>query len=242
MKIKTENLIISDIHLGSPLCQHNLLKYVLKKVKYKNLILAGDVIDHHNFGKFSQEDIEIMYLIGEKELKGKVNWIRGNHDAFVLDCISLAFGVEMRNSCTLERENYKILVMHGDEFDNIIIKKPLLTKFFCFLYYSIQKIGLYKFALWAKHKTKILLNMSEKVKNGAINKIIKNISNNKKNIVICGHTHLPLYYNEKNITYINTGSFTEPVSTFATVDENGDSFLFSISIENKKIKINQFEQ
>jgi len=41
-------LIISDIHLGDKDCKSEDLLKVLKRNKAKNIIIAGDLFDHHN--------------------------------------------------------------------------------------------------------------------------------------------------------------------------------------------------
>ena len=45
-------LVISDIHLGSPVCRVKSLAKVLKNEKYKHLIINGDLFDNKYMEKY----------------------------------------------------------------------------------------------------------------------------------------------------------------------------------------------
>ena len=47
--IEYDTIIISDIHLGSPLCQAKELSEFLQQIRVKQLILAGDIFDDLKF-------------------------------------------------------------------------------------------------------------------------------------------------------------------------------------------------
>ena len=53
-QVKNKYLIISDIHLGDKDCRPDILLKVLKKNKAKNIIIAGDLFDHHNLNSLKK--------------------------------------------------------------------------------------------------------------------------------------------------------------------------------------------
>ena len=53
--MKADILIFSDVHLGSQDCRANELLKILKKVKAKKIIIAGDLFDHHYLHRLKKE-------------------------------------------------------------------------------------------------------------------------------------------------------------------------------------------
>ena len=57
---KFDYLIVSDIHLGDKDCKADLLLKILKKQKAKNIIIAGDLFDHHNLHRLNKEHWKVL--------------------------------------------------------------------------------------------------------------------------------------------------------------------------------------
>ena len=60
--MKNNILVISDIHLGSPVCRVKSLAKVLKNEKYNHLIINGDLFDNKYIEKYK---IPLRNLSGE---------------------------------------------------------------------------------------------------------------------------------------------------------------------------------
>lgn len=51
-------LCLSDIHLGSPICQADLTLEILEKEKYDKLIICGGFVGQLSYTSFMQKTIE----------------------------------------------------------------------------------------------------------------------------------------------------------------------------------------
>ena len=222
-----EAIVISDIHLGSDICQSKKLIKFLEDILFghivcEKLIINGDLFDSWDFRKLKKNHWKVLSIIRKLSKRACVIWINGNHDG-PAEIISHLIGVNFVEEYILESKNKKILILHGDKFDNFISKYPLLTKIADEFYRFIQKIDKsFYLANLAKKSSKTFLRCSEQIKNKA-----KIYAKNKADIVICSHTHLAIEDNEGSVYYYNTGSWTEKVCSFVEI-KDGKVFLVKI--------------
>ena len=74
-------IIISDLHLGSDVCQAKSLNHFLDNLKNTNkLILNGDVFDSWDFRRLKSSHFKILSKIRHLSQSMEVIWIHGNHD------------------------------------------------------------------------------------------------------------------------------------------------------------------
>lgn len=219
-------IVISDIHLGSEVTQAKTLISFLTEIenniiKTKELIINGDLFDSWDFRKLKKNHWKVLSLIRKLSKKIHVVWINGNHDG-PAEIISHLLGVDFFENYILKSGNKKILILHGDIFDDFIAKYPLLTKIADATYRFIQKIDKsFYLAKMAKRNSKTFLRCSEKVKHKAILYCKKQGCQ----MICCGHTHLPI----KEEIYLNSGCWTETPCTYLTI-LNGDINLISIGV------------
>ena len=224
--MKSDITIISDIHLGSHICQDEKILCFLQNIENhtNNLIINGDLFDNWNFTKLSYNHWQILKTIRKVSEKIHTTWIAGNHDG-PADIISQLLNVEFIEEYTFENGGKSFIVLHGDIFDEYISKYPRLTKIADWFYRLIQKLdpSLY----WArklKRGSKTFLRAVETVEKRALEYCKK-----KKADVIClGHTHHPVVVDLGYIGYYNSGSWTDTVCTY-------------LSITNGKVELKTYE-
>jgi len=224
-----EVTIISDIHLGSHVCNYKNVQSFLDQLNTKILVINGDLFDSWDFRRLKKNHWKILEKLRQLSKKTKVIWITGNHDG-PAELISHLIGIEFLNEYIFHSENKKIIILHGDLFDDFISKYPKFTKFVDYFYRFIQKIDQYWntgyfYSKWAKRSSKTFLRCSELVADRAIDYC----KNKKCNSIICGHTHLCLTKTKDNVTYYNSGCWTEANCSYITINSD-------------KININNFEQ
>ena len=73
-------LVVSDIHLGSPVSKVKTLAKVLKNEKYDHLVINGDLFDNRFIHRYKKRHWNILSLIRKISKKKKVTFILGNHD------------------------------------------------------------------------------------------------------------------------------------------------------------------
>lgn len=215
-----EAIIISDIHLGSNICQSkkifNFLVQIEKENNTKKLIINGDLFDSWDFRKLNKNHWKIFSQIRKISKNIETIWISGNHDG-PAEMVSHLIGVEFIQEYSFIGNNKRILVLHGDIFDNFISKYPRLTKLADNFYRFLQKVD--KSFYWsrlAKRSSKTFLRCSEQICNHA-----KNYAKNKNyDVVICSHTHFATQNLDNGVEYYNTGCWTEKVCNFISVEQN----------------------
>jgi UDP-2,3-diacylglucosamine pyrophosphatase LpxH len=222
-----EKIIISDIHLGSDVCQSKKLYEFLclienNQIKTNELIINGDLFDSWDFRKLKGSHWKILSKLRSLSKSKHIIWINGNHDG-PAEIISHLLGVDFLEEYSFESGDKKIIVLHGDRFDNFISKYPLFTKLADKIYRLIQKLDKsFYLAKLAKKSSKTFLRATEQVKNKA--KIYA--KKNNFNTIICGHTHVCTTCLGE-VDYFNSGCWTEGSCCY-------------VAIKNGLVKLNNF--
>lgn len=199
-------IIISDLHLGSDVCQAKQIKQFLVEIENNNIetpeiIINGDLFDSWDFRKLKHSHWKVLSHLRKLAKHKHVVWINGNHDG-PAEIISHLIGLDFVEEYEILSHDKRILILHGDRFDNFIAQYPLFTKIADFVYRLMQRIDKsFYLAKLAKRNSKTFLRCSEQIRVKAIEYgESKNID-----IVCCGHTHLAM--SSKN--YYNSGCWTE---------------------------------
>ncbi|HUP91319.1 MAG TPA: UDP-2,3-diacylglucosamine diphosphatase [Solimonas sp.] len=125
---KHRTLWISDVHLGSTGCQAEKLTAFLKQNDCERLYLVGDIVDgwkmKSQFYWTPSHSRVIRALISKARRGTKLYYLTGNHDGFMRQFVRrhLRFGkVHLANEVVHETaDGRRLLVMHGDAFDDIV--------------------------------------------------------------------------------------------------------------------------
>jgi UDP-2,3-diacylglucosamine pyrophosphatase LpxH len=209
-------IIISDLHLGSDVCQSKKINQFFieiekENIETKEIIVNGDLFDSWDFRKLKSSHWKVLSHLRKLSKTKHIVWINGNHDG-PAEAISHLIGLDFVEEYEFVSGTKKILVLHGDRFDNFIAKYPLLTRIADQAYRFIQRIdSSFYLAKLAKRSSKTFLRCSEQIKN----KAIEYAASRDANIVVCGHTHLASI----SETYCNSGCWTESPCHYLTVHD-----------------------
>jgi UDP-2,3-diacylglucosamine pyrophosphatase LpxH len=211
-------LIISDLHLGSNVCQAKQINSFLKKIETgelstKELILNGDVFDSWDFRRIKKQQWKVLSNLRSLSDNVKITWINGNHDG-PAEIISHLLGISVTEEYFLVSGDRNILVLHGHVFDEFISDHPIITWVADTIYHLIQRID--RNFYWArsiKKASKTFLRCSELIQIRALDYAEKY----KANVVCCGHTHLEVAYIEEEVKYYNSGCWTELPCHYLTI-------------------------
>jgi UDP-2,3-diacylglucosamine pyrophosphatase LpxH len=221
----TETVIISDIHLGSDVCQAKKVREFLAlveqgQIQTNEIIINGDLFDSWDFRKLRGSHWKILSQLRSMAKNKHIVWINGNHDG-PAEIISHLIGLDFVEEYRLKSGTKNILVLHGDIFDNFIAKYPILTKLADNAYRTIQKIDKsFYLARLAKRSSKTFLRCSEQIKERA------KLYAKKKgaDVVICGHTHVAIQSTD-GIEYHNSGCWTESPCHYLAISEGTISLV-----------------
>ncbi|MDO8470156.1 MAG: metallophosphoesterase family protein [bacterium] len=218
----TDILIVSDIHLGSPVCRSKALLRFLKTVKFRTLILNGDIFDDLNFNRLSHDDWELLAHLRELSKLNHhtaVIWIAGNHDGAAAT-LSRLIGVPVVNEYVFYWNGTKCLAIHGHQFDRFLSKNIVISTIAGAIYLAIQRIDGQEqhVARLVKRFSKSWLRVSAKVMKGAVR---YNLVFKRAAYVFCGHTHKEHEEVVHGVEYLNSGCWTDIPSAYITLDEQG---------------------
>jgi metallophosphoesterase superfamily enzyme len=91
-----DTLILSDVHLGSEMSRAEDALALLRSVRFKRLILLGDIFHDLNFRRLTKEHWHFLSHIrklSNPKRKVEVVWVEGNHDTGLSDLMSHLVGV-----------------------------------------------------------------------------------------------------------------------------------------------------
>jgi len=216
-----DTIIVSDIHLGSKISRSKELVKTLELFTFKKLILNGDIFDDLNFKRLRRSDWDFLFylrIISNPQNNIEVIWIRGNHDNLLVDLTLYFLGIKVRQEYEWIYGNKKNIAIHGDQFDDFLLRNKTLTKLATYVFSLIQKIDSEKqrpSRFIMRLFNRIYLRSSNKISNKAADYCkTKNAHN-----IFCGHTHQLATKKYDDITYYNSGCWTDIPSTFITILE-----------------------
>jgi UDP-2,3-diacylglucosamine pyrophosphatase LpxH len=195
-------IIVSDLHIGSRyFLYQNFGRFLRKFPEDHDLILNGDIIDN-TYSKLVPHHQRILDLIKELSYRQMVVCVWGNHDN---GYIPRDFGkVHFRSLYGIK---HRLLIAHGDNFDEIMPRNQAFMKVFRFMHNMRVKLGAkpVHVAHYAKKWEIFYKVLCTNVMMNAVNCAIEN----EYEAVTCGHTHYAEDRVLNGIRYINTGAWTE---------------------------------
>jgi len=221
--MKINSLFISDLHIGSPVCQSEKILKVLESYNFETLYIVGDTFDDKCPTRLNKKCWKVLTKIRSITKNKKVYALKGNHCREIIDWMGEFLGCEVIESIDIEIDQKNFLVIHGDCFDDVITKYSRLSYIAGKLYYYLQKIDL-EFCLKIKSKFKFLSKCNAQIQKNAIDHCAKNHYKG----VILGHTHDKADFEKGGVRYVNLGCFVEKTCSYATIDLNGKLKLHEI--------------
>ncbi len=223
---EVDTVIVSDIHLGSNVSRARRLMELLQSMRYRRLILNGDVFDDLNFRRLSGDDWKFLSMIRKLSNPRKgidVVWVVGNHDGGVSEVLSHLLGVPVHEEYLWEQAGIRFLAVHGHQFDTWITEHQVLTALATWMYLVVQRIDpQHRASRWVKRTSKKWLRLSDKVGRDAS---IHGRNVHQADVVVCGHTHQPTDTLYDGVRYLNSGCWTDVPSHYVVVADDGSITL-----------------
>lgn len=215
---------ISDVHLGTRGCNAALLIDFLDHTDSETMYLVGDIIDGWRLKRklfWPPEHNDIVWRILKRARRGtRVVYIPGNHDEVVRQFAGLNFGgVEIeRAAFHITADGRRLMVLHGDEFDAIMLAHRWLAVVGDTLYHLMMGLsgwinrirGALGLPYWslskaAKHKVKNAVEFISKYEEV----VARAAGERGVDGVVCGHIHTAEISDFDGIAYYNDGDWVE---------------------------------
>lgn len=233
-KLRFKTLIISDVHLGTYDCKIKEVNHLLKNIKCERIILNGDIIDGWRLrrsGGWTNDHSRFVRLILKMvEKKGtEVIYLRGNHDDILTRFLPLTFeNIQIVEEYVHHTPRGKYLVLHGDVFDAVTMKMPIISHLGDIGYKWLLRINrtYNKYRSW---RGKEYFSLSKAIK-GKVKSAVNFVSKFEEHIaerarkkdcvgVICGHIHTPADKRIEDIHYLNSGDWVESLTGIVESDD-----------------------
>lgn len=215
-------LILSDLHLGSPLfTSEHMINNLLSSSRYSSILLLGDIFDiwENNLEDILKKYHHIIRTINIISNEKEVVYIVGNHDPTPIDIKSILKDVKVLN-------NYKFddcIAIHGHQYDSLINKYSSIANYLFYFQWIFERLGLDFQTIFRELYHSIKAKMKKKYYNNLILDIeqtaVESYSSYKH--VLMGHTHVPKIVEGKT-SYINSGDWTH---NYTYVEYNHDNVL-----------------
>jgi UDP-2,3-diacylglucosamine pyrophosphatase LpxH len=215
---------ISDIHLGTKGCNADMLVDFLDRTDSETMYLVGDIIDGWRLKKklyWPAAHNDIVWRILKRAKRGtQIVYVPGNHDELFRQFAGMNFGgvhIE-RAAVHVTADGRRLLVMHGDEFDAVMLAHRWLA-FVGDAAYALlmglnrwinavrSRLGLPYCSLskMAKHKVK---NAVEFI--SAFEDVVARAAAARGVVgVVCGHIHAAEIRQLAGVEYFNDGDWVE---------------------------------
>ena len=215
---------ISDVHLGTPGCNAELLLDFLKSTECETLYLVGDIIDGWQLRKgwyWPTRHNDVVRCILKKAKHGtRVVYLPGNHDEALRDFTGLNFGgVEVVDDIIHRTADGRdLLVIHGDQFDGVVLYARWLAFLGDHTYTLLLKLNRVVNAVrkrlglpyWS-----LSSHLKKKVKNAvqyvcSFEAAVAHAASERgADGVVCGHIHTAEIRQIGDVTYYNDGDWVE---------------------------------
>lgn len=225
-----KSLFFSDTHLSSPFSKVNELYKVLIRYNPENIFILGDFLDTWKINKnftWNKDCDNILLRLKYLADKGtKIVYTIGNHDNLTsLVGLKLHPNIHICKEYVYSVGERKILLMHGDMFDDYCHKYPILYKCGDVLHTLLLHLN-HALPL----KTSLSSFFKQRVK--SVQRFINNFEERASkhciemgcSEIMMGHIHHPDINKSLNgIKYHNTGDFIESCSYI--IEEDGELIL-----------------
>ena len=230
-------IFLSDIHLGSRGCQAEALLDFLRWNEAERIYLVGDIVDCWALRRgwyWPQTHNDVVQKVLRKARKGtEIVFIPGNHDEVLRNYCGTHFGgVEVMMEAVHETADGKrMLVVHGDAFDGIVMYAKWLALLGDWSYAWLLRInrgfnwvrrqlgfGYWSLSAYLKFKVKNAVKFIDDYEQA----VAAAAGRRGVDGVICGHIHHAEIGQFGAITYINTGDWVE--SCTAVVEDFDGAF------------------
>lgn len=251
-KIALRTVWISDTHLGTAGCNAELLLDFLKSVDCETLYLVGDIVDGWQLRKgwyWPPRHNDVVRCVLKKAKHGtRVIYVPGNHDEAFRGYVGLNLGgIELAAEAVhITADGRRLLVLHGDEFDGIV----LYAKWLAFLgdsaYTLLLKLN--HVLNWVRRKRglpywSLSNHLKKRVKNAvqfisSFEDVVAHAAHERGvDGVVCGHIHSAEIRQFGDVTYYNDGDWVESCTALV---EHADGRMEIIDwAERKREEANQ---
>jgi UDP-2,3-diacylglucosamine pyrophosphatase LpxH len=219
------SIFLSDIHLGTRACQAEPLLEFLRSYAAHHVFLVGDIVDFWAMRRgvvwTAAQNTVVQKLLRRARHGERIVFIPGNHDEALRDYLGIAFGdIAVRGEDVHElADGRRFLIMHGDEFDQIIRHQRWIALLGDLMYDVLVRLNIllsllrrrfgvrayWSLAGYAKRRVKRALQFVFDFEASAV----RAARQRGLDGIVCGHIHSAAIREVDGLTYVNCGDWVD---------------------------------
>jgi UDP-2,3-diacylglucosamine pyrophosphatase LpxH len=220
------SIFISDTHLGTRGCRGDFLADFLRRTSAQHLFLVGDIIDGWRLRKSwywdEHHDDVLRQILRHAHGGTKVTYIPGNHDEIFRSWLPMGVDISGIRLCKeaehLTAAGKRLLIIHGDEFDNVVRYARFLALLGDWAYTAAlvinrwfnaarRRLGLpyWSLSAWLKRQVKEAVKAIDRFEFA----LAAEARRRGFDGVVCGHIHHAEMREVDGIMYMNDGDWVE---------------------------------
>jgi UDP-2,3-diacylglucosamine pyrophosphatase LpxH len=235
-------VFVSDVHLGSKHCHAAELADFLGGLRCDRLYLVGDIVDlwwmasrRATWKEAHNRVVEALHAL--RRAGTEIIYVPGNHDRPVRRFCGLVLPrmAIRRRTIHVTADGRRLLVVHGDDYDNVTHFGSLQEKLGDWLYYRIltgnrllnfvrQHFGLryWSLAEFLKRRS----GAAERYIARFVQAGFEDATRRGLDGIVCGHIHRAALFERDGCIYANDGDWVESLTALAE-DPDGTLRLLS---------------
>jgi UDP-2,3-diacylglucosamine pyrophosphatase LpxH len=243
-------VFISDVHLGSKHCHAAELADFLAGLRCDRLYLVGDIVDlwwmasrRATWKEAHSRVVEALHSL--RRAGTQIVYVPGNHDRPIRRFCGLVLPrmAIRRRTIHVTADGRRLLVVHGDDYDNATHFGSLQEKLGDWLYYRIltgnwllnfvrQRFGLryWSLAEFLKRQS----GAAERYISRFVRAGLADAERRGLDGIVCGHIHRAALFEREGCVYANDGDWVESLTALAE-DPDGTLRLLSHTGETRAV-------
>ena len=226
VRAEYRSIFISDTHLGTRGCRGDFLADFLRRTSAQHLFLVGDIIDGWRLRKSwywdENHDDVLRQILRHARAGTKVTYIPGNHDEMFRSWLPAGVDISGIRLCKeaehVTADGKRLLIMHGDEFDNVVRYAKFLALLGDWAYTTAlivnrwfnnvrRRLGLpyWSLSAWLKRQVKEAVKAIDRFESA----LAAEARRRGFDGVVCGHIHHAEMREVDGIMYMNDGDWVE---------------------------------
>jgi UDP-2,3-diacylglucosamine pyrophosphatase LpxH len=242
LPVRHRAVFVSDVHLGSRHCHAAELADFLGTLRCAQLYLVGDIVDfwwmsqrRATWGAAQQRVVEALHALARAGTV--IVYVPGNHDRSIRRFCGLMLpGMQLRRRAIhVTADGRRLLVIHGDDYDNITHFGSVQEKLGDWLYYRIlfangfvnrlrRRFGLRYWSLAEYLKKRSVA--AERYIARFVQAGFDDARRRGLDGIVCGHIHRAALFERDGLVYANDGDWVESLTALA---EDADGTLRLLS-------------
>ena len=222
---------ISDVHLGTRHCHAAELADFLDGLRCRQLYLVGDIVDlwwmMQRRTQWNGAHARVIEALHALHARGTaIVYVPGNHDRPLRRVCGLMLpGMRVRRRAVhVTADGRRLLVTHGDDYDNITQFGGLQERLGDWLYYRIltcnrllnrarRRLGLRYWSLSAFVKRRS--GAAERYIARFVQAGLDDAARRRLDGIVCGHIHRAALIQRDGLVYANDGDWVESLTVLA---------------------------